>query len=297
SDHDPSIIGFDADPAASTLEVTGPGSVRRGSDGTVKVTVSGSGDVPAATGTVTVKDGATTLDSAELVGGSATLSVDTSEIPVGARTLVVSYAGDGEHAAASATTRLTVLKAATGLTATSTSSVYGTSGTLTVQADPAATGLVYALADGELLAMGTLKAGQATLKLDPTALAPGSHEVEVFYGGNDVVDPADTTATHVVGWATSSLKASSSPSKLVVGKTKATVKATVTTKGFTASGGTVTVKSGTHTVGTGTVKDGVASVALRTFSTTGTKKLTVTWAGNAEATGSSASVTVTITKK
>lgn len=297
SDHDPSIIGFDADPAASTVEVTGPGSVRRGSDGVVKVTVSGSDDVPAATGTVTVKDGDTTLDSAELEGGSATLTVDTGELAVGARTLTVSYAGDGEHAAASATTRLTVLKATTALSATSAPSVYGTSGTLTVEADPDATGLVYAIADGELLGLGTLKDGKATVKLDATALAPGSHDVEVFYGGNDVVDPSDVTVTHTVTKATSSLKATATPTKVVVNKTKATVRATVTTKGFTASGGTVTVRSGTHTVGTGTVKDGVATIALRVFSTTGTKKLTVTYAGNAQAAGSSTSVTVTITTK
>ena len=298
SDHDPSIVGFDADPAASNLAVDGPASVRRGTPVELRVRASGGGEgAPAATGTVTLTEGGTTLDTANLSDGGATLDISTASSAVGPRMFTVSYSGDAEHAATTASYSLTVLKGTVDLDVSAGTRAYGTSGSVVVTAGPDADGgLVYALSDGRLLGGSVVSGGTASITLSGTGLAPGEHAIEVFYGGNQLVEPADATVSHVVTKAVSSLKAKASPTTLKVKKTSAQVAVTVSTRGFEATGGRVTVKAGTKVVGTGTVKAGRATITLRPFTSTGTRKLTVTWAGNDLATGSTGSVTVKVVR-
>jgi 5'-nucleotidase len=294
SDHDPEIVGFDAEQGdTSATAVEARSSIRAGDDLTVEVSVSGGDTTP--TGPVTVSEGGRVLASGELKGGSATLTV--RDLDIGTHELTVAYAGDATHASSDTSTTTTVLKAASELTATAAPSPYGTAATLTVSGAPGANGLVYVEAGGEVVGIGTMLNGAATISLSST-LPVGTTSLGVFYAGNGSFDPTSTTATvSVTKAATATRRVSVSPSKIVRQRTKAFVTLSVKGQGFVVDGGTMTVRASGKT-STGTVRDGKVRVRLGTFTTSGPrKKVTATFSGNEVAQGSSTSFTVKVRKK
>ena len=76
----------------------------------VNTTVSGNGSP--ATGSVSLREGARTLDTATLSGGAATFSVDPDALTPGSVTLVVQYDGDGTVDAGQTSRNATVAKSA-----------------------------------------------------------------------------------------------------------------------------------------------------------------------------------------
>jgi chitodextrinase len=104
------------DPAVTTLSLTvakAPSSITvsdatavHGTGGSLPVDVDSTGSVP--TGTVRLLDGSTSLDSATLSHGHATLQVP-AELAQGSHQLTVSYSGDDTSAATSAEVTVTVL--------------------------------------------------------------------------------------------------------------------------------------------------------------------------------------------
>jgi predicted extracellular nuclease len=109
SDHNPEIIGIDApdaEPVETSVSATG-GPVSFGTDWTAHVTVSPS----AATGTVEVLDGTTSLGTATLTGGSADVTISGTALQQGDHTLTVRYLGDAEHAPSESTFNVTVTPA------------------------------------------------------------------------------------------------------------------------------------------------------------------------------------------
>ncbi len=294
SDHDPELVGVNLDTGldATTTTADAPASVRSGSDVTVTVGVKGGG-TPG--GTVTVSEGEKQLGTGTLADGSAQVVV--KDLPIGSHTLTLTYGGDATHATSSTTVDVQVLKATAGLVASVGPGTYGTSSVLTVTGAPGATGLVYVEAGRELVGMGTMLAGTATVSLSST-LPVGTTALTVFYAGDGSFDPTSTTTTLTVAKAaTSTRKVSVSPSTIVRKRTKAFVEVRVTAAGFTVDGGTVTVRASGRT-STGTVRDGKVRVRLGTFTTSGPgKKVTVTYSGNGVAKGSSTSFTVKVRKK
>ncbi|KRA38823.1 MULTISPECIES: alpha-L-arabinofuranosidase C-terminal domain-containing protein [unclassified Nocardioides] len=101
--------GVEAAPS-TTAAVAVATRVALGKDVAVRVTVAGASSVP--TGTVSLREGATVLATADLVGGKAVLRVPAVRLRVGSHQLVADYAGSATHAGSSDSVRVTVVKAA-----------------------------------------------------------------------------------------------------------------------------------------------------------------------------------------
>ena len=297
SDHDPEIVGFDAEPAvqasSTSTSASAPATIRSGEDLPVAVTVSGDETTP--TGDVVVTEGDAEVGRATLSGGSATVVVEG--LAIGSHALTVSYEGDSAHTGSADQVATEVLRATAEFTATAEPGTYGTSTTVQVTGAPGASGLVYAAVGGRLVAMGMLVDGTATLVL-PSTLAVGTTQVTVFYAGNGSYDPTSTTTSVTVAKATTWVRAIKvSPTKIVRNRTKPFVTLAVTARGFRVDGGTVTLRRG-GTSYTGTVKNGTVRIRLGTFTSSGpAKKVTATYSGSQVANGSSTSFTVKVLKK
>ena len=294
SDHDPELVGFDAEKVEGVaVAVDAPATIRAGQALTLGVTVSGGDTTP--TGTVAVFEGEKELASASLKVGAAQLAVP--DLAIGSHVLSVRYSGDAGHAASTASVSTTVLKTASTLTASAGSGTYGTSAVLSVTGAPGASGLVYVAAGDQLVGLGTLSGGRATINLSST-LPVGTTPLTVFYGGDATIDPTSTTTSVTVAKAaTRTTKVSVKPTRIVRNRTKPFVEVRVTADGFVVDGGTVTLRSGGKT-STATVRNGKARVRLGTFRSSGSaKKVRVTYSGSSVAEGSTTSFTVKVRRR
>lgn len=278
--------------APSTTTAIAPAQVTKGETFDVSVEV----DAPvAATGTVTVNAGDDEVGSGELADGSATVEVDANDLRLGQRTLTVEYSGSDTVAASIATVPVEVIKGETVFSATGSTAAYGKGATITMQASPGTTGIVYVT---NLLGMqaGTafLFDGKGTFTFGGTALKPGSHTFALFFNGSTVHEPADAVATVTVTKADTATKAAVAK-KIKVGK-RAKLVARVSATGFTPTGGKVVVTRGGKVVGKATLKKGVAHVKLAKLKR-GKHRLTVTYAGNDVANGSKTVVKTKVVKK
>jgi ABC-type phosphate transport system substrate-binding protein len=134
-----------------------------------------------------------------------------------------------------------------------------------------------------------LISGQATIT---PAAAPGSHTYRAVFtpAANSSFQGSEGSGTGTVQKATSSVKADF-PGKVKFGK-KAKGTVTVALTGSTSkAAGTVTVKDGSKVVGTGTLSGGTVKITLKKLKP-GKHTLTVTYEGDANATGSSTTVKV-----
>ncbi|MGF9755470.1 Ig-like domain-containing protein [Microvirga sp. 0TCS3.31] len=164
--------------------------------------------VPAdATGTVVLKEGASTLGTAAVAGGAASFTV--SGLTAGEHALVASYTGDANHEAASGTTRTTVTAPTTGTVTDQpargiakvtwgTRPTPGKRGTVVVKVSELASGkaaLVLRTAAGKKLKALSkrIKAGTVTVRLP--RLARGRYTLVVKVPGNDAVARARATRT------------------------------------------------------------------------------------------------------
>ena len=123
SDHNPEIVGLnvaDDEPVATTVSATG-GPVTFGTNWNAQVTVAPN----TATGQVEVLNGTTSLGTATLTNGTASVAISGTALPVGTHTLTVKYAGDATHAASTSTFQVVVNKRTTTVSATSGSVTYG----------------------------------------------------------------------------------------------------------------------------------------------------------------------------
>jgi hypothetical protein len=135
-----------------------------------------------------------------------------------------------------------------------------------------------------------LVSGRATATVPA---APGTHTYTAVYDKGPANSPfigSTGTGTGTVQKASSAVKADF-PKKVKAGK-KAKGTVTVTLTGVSAKAtGTVTIKEGNKVVGTGTLSNGVVKITLKKLKP-GKHKLTVSWAGDANATASEAKFTV-----
>lgn len=184
--------------AASTL--TAPDRTAAfGADVVVPVSVAPADGADRATGSVQIREGETLLGSAEVVDGVAEVTVPGGLAP-GVHTLTASYAGAGWAGAGSTTSRLTVDRAPSVVTATAPTVTSGEVPVVAVTVDGGALpadGQVRVSEGGKVLGTGTLVDGSVEVSL-PTSLAVGSHPLSVDYLGSPSVAPASTTTTLVV---------------------------------------------------------------------------------------------------
>ena len=248
-------------------------SVAVGQSVTLTATVSGS----SLSGTVTFKDGSTTIGTGTVSNGKA--SLNTTFKTAGSHSLTAVYGGDSKNTSSnSAAKTLTVNKASTTttLSLSATSIAVDQSVTLAVTISGSTSSGTVTLKDGSTtIGTGTVSSGKASV--NTTFKTVGSHSLTAVYGGdanyNSSTSPAAVLTVNKV--ATTTILSLSATS-VAVGQS---VTLTVTVAGSSPSG-TVTFKDGSTTIGTGTVSSGKASLNT-SFNTTGSHSLTVTYGGDA----------------
>lgn len=288
----PAILTWAYGYQTSTALTTSPNPSAYGQTVTLTATVSNDsffGGTP--TGSVTFSDGSTQLGTVTLdASGVATLS--TPDLPAGSDALTAVYSGGGSfYGSQSATVDQTVDQgpSTTSLTASPTSTTYGSQVTLTASVTapspaPTPTGSVTFAVGSTTLGTAAVSSGTATLVT--SALPVGTDAVTATYGGDtDNAGSTSTAATVTVGQVGSTTALAVSPSSAFVGQ-GVTLTATVTpVSGTGTPTGTVTFLNGTTTLGTATVSGGTASVTTTSLPA-GTDTVTAEYGGDANVTGS-----------
>jgi hypothetical protein len=295
-------------PAATTTTVSASAAAPvSGQAVTFTATVASGSGTP--TGTVTFVDQTTgaTLGTANLSGGTA--SVTTSALAVGSHTVTASYGGGGNFGASSGSAAVTVNPAATS-TALAASpagpAVFGQSVTLTVTVSAVAPGSgtpagTVTFQDGSAT-LGTASLivvnGAAQATYTTSALSVGSHSLSAAYGGSSAFSASSAALTQTVNPAPTGTALSAAPAGPSVFGQPVTFTATVTpTAGSATPDGTVTFADGATTLGT-VALGAVNGTAQATFTAAGLAvgqhTVTATYNGSGNFVGSSASAAQTV---
>ena len=251
----------------------------------------------AATGTVTFKDGSTTLGTGTLSGGHATYA--TSSLSVATHSITAVYGGNSSYnSSTSGALSQVVNKASTTTTLSSSAnpSVYGQSVTFTATVAAVSPGsgtptTTVTFKDGSTtLGTGTLSAGVATYST--STLAVGStHSITAVYGGDTNFTTSTSGAlSQVVNKASTTTTLSSSANPSVYGQS-VTFTATVAaaSPGSGTPTGTVTFKDGSTILGTGTLSAGVTTYSTSSLAVA-THSITAVYGGDTNFTTSTSSV-------
>lgn len=190
------------------------------------------------------------------------------------------------------TTNLVTANVATTTTVTVTSASASSARIVAaVTGSSAPSGTVAFYEGATLLQSGVpLTSGQG-VRVQPAA--PGTHTYRAVFtpAANTPFLSSEGTGTGTVQKATSTLAASFPKTVKFGKKAKGTVTVTLTGTSSKASG-TVTIKEGSKVLGTGTLANGKVTITLKKKLKPGKHKLTATWDGDANATGSSATFSI-----
>ena len=245
-------------------------------------------------GTVTFKDGATTLGTGTISGTTA--SFTTTALTVGAHSITAVYGGDTNNATAtSAAVTVTVGQVAPTITlaASDNAPLLGGSVTFTATLSGGASpsGAVTFKDGATTLGTGTISG--TTASFTTTALSVGAHSIAAVYGGDTNNATATSAAVTVtVGQVAPTITVSASDTTPSLG---ASVTFTATLSGGASPSGTVTFKDGATTLGTGSISGTTASFTTAALSV-GAHSITAVYGGDTNnATATSAAVTVTVT--
>lgn len=190
------------EPADSTVGLAVGSGLTYGKTNTATVTVAAPAGRPAPTGTVTIKDGARTIASTTLSGGSAAISLAT--LSPGTRQLTASYAGDIATKPGVSAAKTVIVKKATPTVTIRLSTAYAkvrktqvkVSVTMTLPGSaikPA--GTVYVRVNGRTVrtaTVGAARQGRITVTM-PRFTKRGTFKVTVKYGGSSTFYPHYST--------------------------------------------------------------------------------------------------------
>src|SRR5947207_1469314 len=249
------------------------------------------------TGSVTFKDGATTLGTVALVNGSASLV--TSTLAAGSHSLTASYGGSLEFAVStSAVVTQTVNKGQTTTTLTSTPnpSTAGQAVTLSTTVTAVApavgvpTGSVTFMDGATPLATVALVNGNASLVT--SALTTGNHSLTAVYGGsaNFLTSTSPAVNQVVNSQTTTSLTAPPNPSVIGQAVTLTAVVSPVA-PGTGVPTGTVTFRDGATVLATVTLANGSASFVTSTLAV-GSHSLTAAYSGGGNFLASTSAIVI-----
>jgi hypothetical protein len=251
---------------------------------TLTATVTGADE-----GSVQFLDGTVSLGTADVVEGTATLTVPSGFL-AGAHNLSATYGQTGT--ANDSTSNVVAFTLAKGVTTTvvtlsAASTTYGTGATGTVAGSSG--GTVSVTVGGTAV---PVTGGTFTL---PASLVPGSYPVVASYAGSDLDEASTSTVTYTVTKA-SSRTTVSVPAKGTSGKTvTVTVKVAGVAQGV-APTGTVTIKLGAKKVATAAVPASGKVAKKVKLTGTGAKKVTVTYSGDTKYGASTAAKAVKVAK-
>jgi len=270
---------------------------------TFTATVTGSGTP---TGTVTFKDGTTTLGTGALstTGGVTTAKVSTSVLSVASHSITAVYGGDNNFTGStSSPLPQTVNQASTTtkLASSTNPSNFGQSVTFTATVAAVspgagnATGTVTFTDGTTTLGTGTLSTtgGLTTATFTTSTLTVGSHPINASYGG-DTNFTGSSTATaliQTVNTATTTTTVASSANPAVAGQV-ITLTATVTPSGGGTPTGSVAFKDSGITFGSGTLSTtgGVTTATVIVIQSVGSHSITASYSGDSNFSGSTSSV-------
>jgi hypothetical protein len=272
---------------SSTLLTSSVNPTVFGQPVTFTATVSGTGGTP--TGTVDFKDGANTLATVALSGGTATYV--TPNLSTGDHTITAVYAGDSTFFGTSSSPFDQIVARADTATAVVSSdnpSVFGQpvtfTATVTVNAPGSgtATGTVNFFDGATNIGSGTLD-GRDEATLTTSALSVGAHTITASYvGDGDFNASTSDVLSQAVNAADTTTAVASSVNPSVYGQ-PVTLTATVTANapGSGTPTGTVSFFDGATNIGSGTL-DGTGMATLTTGALgVGDHTLTAAYAGDA----------------
>ncbi len=249
-------------------------------------------NLPGATGTVTFKDGATTLGTVPLDGGSATFVA--GNLPVGTHAITASYSGDANtNGSTSAPLTQAVNKAATTTTVASSLNPSGTgqSVTFTALVSPAAALGSVTFKDGATT-LGTVSLSNGRATFVAPNLSQGTHSITAVYAGD--ANNSNSTSTIL----TQSVRRPSTTA-LITSKATSTFGQPVTFTATVPAGasGSVMFKDGTTILGSGSI----AATGKASYTTSslkgGTHSITAFYAGDSTyGSSTSAALTQTVNK-
>ncbi|WP_197034863.1 Ig-like domain repeat protein [Herbaspirillum sp. RV1423] len=266
-------------------------SITYGSTVTLTAALTGGAGI---SGTVTFKDGATTLGSGTLSGAAASFSI--SSLGVGTHTITAVYGGDANYASATSSLLTVVVAQAApsvALSASSTSTTYGNTVTLTAALTGGAgiSGTV-TFKDGATT-LGSSTVSGAVASFATSSLAAGTHTITAVYGGDaNYASITSSLLTVTIAQATPAVMLSTSATSAAYG---AAITLTANVSGTGSPSGTVTFKDGGTTLGTGVISGGAAILSVSTL-TVGPHSITAVYGGDANyaaATSSAVSVAMT----
>ncbi|MGP0019129.1 MAG: Ig-like domain repeat protein [Candidatus Sulfotelmatobacter sp.] len=243
-----------------------------------------------ATGTVTFKDGTTTLGSSVVSGNAASLT--TSSLAFGIHSITAVYSGDSNFIGSASNTLSQVVRAATTITLLSSinPSVEDKSVTFTATVSSLAatrTGTVQFLNGTAALATVALKSG--TAKLTTSQLPPGPNSITAVYSG-DTNNSANTSGTvNQLVQAPTTITLTSSPDSSAYGEAVIFTGEVTSSIGPPPDGEAISFKQGSTVLGTGTLGSGVASISISTLGV-GDKTITAVYGGDANFTSSKSEV-------
>lgn len=264
---------------------------------TVSAAAPGSGTP---TGTVTFLDGLTNLGTANLINGQATFTMST--LTAGLHSIMATYIGDGSFSQNSATTGLTVNKASTtnSLSSSANPSNFNQPVTFSVT--------VTAVAPGAGTPTGTItfsdgasSLGTATLdstgaaSFTTSALVTGTHVITASYAGDSNFNASSSSLSQVVNKMAATVTLNSSPNPSVFGQG---VTFAITVAAVSGSGtptGTVLLQVDSGTSSTLNLVNGQASLTAASLAV-GLHSITAAYNGDANFNAASAALSQTVSK-
>jgi hypothetical protein len=225
-------------------------------------------------GTITFKDGGTTLGTATI--SNATASMTTSTLTPGSHALTAVYSknGNGNGNTSTSPTVTQVVNKITPSLAVTTSgaSTYLAPVTITAMLPSDTTGTVTFTSGALTLGTATVSSGSASITT--TSLPIGNNTITASYSGDNNYNSVSNTTTRVVSKASPSSTITSSANPANSGAT-----VTFTDTLPTSVTGTVTFTAGPTVIGTSNVVNGIATISTSTLSV-GNTTITATYNGD-----------------
>jgi hypothetical protein len=253
-------------------------------------------------GTVTFRDGLTTLGTGRL-DGSGNASLPNVVLGIGTHKLTAVWGGDSnDFGVTSPAVTVTVpgptqQATTTTLTVSAPTSVYGQAVTFTATVTGPGgtpTGTVTFMDGTKKLGSSTLSGGSASLTY--ASLTAGTHNVTAVYGGDTMfLGSTSAPVTETVTKATSTTQLTVSPPTSTYGQTVTlTAVVSIVPPGGGVPGGTITFRDGTKSLGTARLNSsGVATLQTSALSV-GTHNLTAVWGGDSNNFGSTSPAVIEV---
>lgn len=264
---------------------------------TVTATAPGSGTP---SGTVTFLDGLTNLGSANLVNGQASFTI--SQLTSGLHSIMATYAGDGSFSQNSGTAGITVNKAST-ITSVSSSanpSNFNQAVTFTATVSAMAPGAgtptaIVNFSDGATSLGSVALDSNGAASFTASSLTVGTHTITASYAGDTNFSASSSSLSQIVNKVATTVTLNSSANPSVFGQGVTFPITIASASGTGTPTGAVTLQDGSSTISTLNLVNGQASFTTASLAI-GPHLITASYGGDANFNASSSTIAQTVTK-